>query len=518
MPVGRRAVAAAQQGEPVVEPPVDVGDRHGAHPGGGELDGQRQAVEPAHDAQHARGSRATPGRAARARWPKSSDAASSSSWESGKTRSAAMASGARVVVTTRRSRAGRDEEGHQVGDGLDDVLAVVEDEQGRRTGQGLGGPGAHVGALLGREHPAAAHRVAHPQRRADLTDDVVGGGDADQLDEVHDRLLGLAAEEVREPGLAQAAGPEDRHDAGLADQGAQGSDVVVATDQRGRLVAQPAPDRVVGGEQLGVHRSEGRAGVDAQALGEVAPHARVPVERGRAAVHRGERAQQGSGGRLVADTGLLEQREGLTVVAEGAQRPAEHRAGLRTQPARVVAQRGQRTVTTGCRCRATQRPPGRVTSGRPVAASLGGGRRGHVVTQGERVDGRLGQPEAVAAGDPLHDVGGGLGAGARHHDLQRLGRVGGCLVGPPHLVDERALTESAAVGLDQGRQQGVRASAVHGRTAPGDLAQEPQRTGRRVPVLGVGLRHPPSLGGARVGAGQPGGVRVGKGTRHPPAG
>ena len=48
------------------------------------------------------GSRATLGRAARARWPNSSDAASSPSWASGKTRSAAIANGARVVVTTRR--------------------------------------------------------------------------------------------------------------------------------------------------------------------------------------------------------------------------------------------------------------------------------------------------------------------------------------------------------------------------------------------------------------------------------
>ena len=47
-----------------------------------------------------------------------------------------------------QARAGRHEEGHQVGDRLDHVLAVVEDEQGRCPGQGLRGPGAHVVALL----------------------------------------------------------------------------------------------------------------------------------------------------------------------------------------------------------------------------------------------------------------------------------------------------------------------------------------------------------------------------------
>ena len=46
-------------------------------------------------------SSATPGRAAEARCANRSAAATSLSWPSGKTRSAAIASGARVVVTTR---------------------------------------------------------------------------------------------------------------------------------------------------------------------------------------------------------------------------------------------------------------------------------------------------------------------------------------------------------------------------------------------------------------------------------
>ena len=61
VPVGRGAVAAAQQREPVVEAAVDVLDRHRAHPGRRELDGQGQPVEPAHDAQHGRGVEGHPG-------------------------------------------------------------------------------------------------------------------------------------------------------------------------------------------------------------------------------------------------------------------------------------------------------------------------------------------------------------------------------------------------------------------------------------------------------------------------
>ncbi len=349
MPVGSRAVAAAQQGEPVVEAAVDVLDRHRAHPGGGELDGQGEPVEPAHDTQHR-------GRVERDTGPRGPG-------------SLPEQLGCRVVVELREGEdplggdregrpgrghhaqagARRHQEGHEVGDGLDHVLAVVEDEQGRCRAQCLCGPGSNVVALLGREHPPAAHRVAHAQGRPDLADDVVGRGDADQLDEVHDRLLGLPAEEVSEPGLAQAPGAEDRHDPGLADQGAQRADVVVATDEGRRLVAQPGPDRVVGGEQLGVHRGQGRARVDAEALGEVAAHLRVAVEGCGAAVHGPQGTQQGRGRLLVADTGLLEEGECLAVVAERRQRPAQHRTRLGPQPARVVTQGGQRAVAAGCR-------------------------------------------------------------------------------------------------------------------------------------------------------------------------
>ena len=65
-------------------------------------------------------------------------------------------------------------------------------------------------ALLGRQRPAGADRVAHAEHRADLADDVLGARHADELDDVHDRLGRVAREDVREPRLAQAAGPDDR--------------------------------------------------------------------------------------------------------------------------------------------------------------------------------------------------------------------------------------------------------------------------------------------------------------------
>ena len=78
--VGRAAVAAAQQREAVLEAPVDLLDRHRADLRRGELDRQRQAVEPGHDAR-ARAPRAARrrGRAASARSRNSAAASAGSS-------------------------------------------------------------------------------------------------------------------------------------------------------------------------------------------------------------------------------------------------------------------------------------------------------------------------------------------------------------------------------------------------------------------------------------------------------
>ena len=68
----------------------------------------------------------------------------------------------------------RDEEGHQLGRGVDDVLAVVEHEQARALRQPLRDAAADVEALLGRQRPLRADRVAHAEHGADLADDVLG--------------------------------------------------------------------------------------------------------------------------------------------------------------------------------------------------------------------------------------------------------------------------------------------------------------------------------------------------------
>ena len=60
-------------------------------------------------------------------------------------------------------------------------------------------------ALLGRQRPPGADRVAHAEHGADLADDVLRRRDADELDDVHHRLRGVAREDVGEARLAEAA-------------------------------------------------------------------------------------------------------------------------------------------------------------------------------------------------------------------------------------------------------------------------------------------------------------------------
>ena len=58
----------------------------------------------------------------------------------------------------------------------------------------------------------AGDGLADAEHVADLDRDAVGRGDARELDEVHDGLLGQPAHQVGEPGLPETAGSDDRGD------------------------------------------------------------------------------------------------------------------------------------------------------------------------------------------------------------------------------------------------------------------------------------------------------------------
>ena len=94
--------------------------------------------------------------------------------------------------------------------------------------------------------------------------------------------------------------------------------VVGAADQARRLVEQALAHRPVAGEQLAVQGLELGAGVDAEAVREVAAVGLVAVQRGRHAVHGREGAQQ-RGDHLVVRLRPLQERQGCVVLRRGRQ-------------------------------------------------------------------------------------------------------------------------------------------------------------------------------------------------------
>ena len=388
VPVGRGAVAAAQQGEPVVEPAVDVLDRHRAHPGRRELDGQRQPVEPAHHAQHRRRGRGPPrggrpGPAGRtARMPRRRRAGTA-----GRPARRRSRAGARVVVTTRRR-------------GQDATRKATRSATASTTCSQLSrmsraGAPARVCAVRARTSlRCSGVRIRRPLTesrtpRAEPTSPTTSSGEATPTSSTKCTTGCSASWPSRWASrvLPRPPGPRIETTRDSRTSGAQGADVVVATDQRGRLVAQPGAHRVVGGEQLGVHggqrrvrgrRRAGRRGRGAPARTGRAPRGcrarrpgsaagRRPSPRRRPRPPRAGGAPRGG-------------RRGPTASGR-ARLPPRRAAGGRRRAGRPA---GPSPPDAGAR--AGQGPPGVVAGRHPVTAALGRRRRRDVVAQGERVD------------------------------------------------------------------------------------------------------------------------------------
>jgi hypothetical protein len=156
VPVRRAAVAAAQEREPVFEAPVDLLQGHGARPGRGELDRQRQAVQAADDARHDLLGQA------HAR-PRGDSALAEELDGVGRAQLAELVDvlggdGERGAAGGEHAQVGHgdDQERHELGDRPDQVLAVVQDEEARGLPELLGDARADVGALRGRQRAARA--------------------------------------------------------------------------------------------------------------------------------------------------------------------------------------------------------------------------------------------------------------------------------------------------------------------------------------------------------------------------
>ncbi len=299
MPVRSAAVTAAQQREPVLQAAVNLLDRHGPHPGRGELDGQRQAVKPADDAGHGllgqpdagpRGDRPLAEqlrRVAHLQLAEQVDAL-------GGDRERRAAGGQHAQVGR-----GRDQEGGEFRGRLDQVLAVVQDQQARRLPEPLRDPRPDVGSLLGGQGPAGADRVTDAEDGPDFDRDILGLGDAGQLDHVHHRLGRIPGQRVRQPRLAQTARADDGHHPRTGHQGPQPGQVAVPADQLGRLVSHSAADRAVEREQAPVRAAEQLTGIRAEPLAQVPAVVLEALERYRRAAHGGLAAQQVREQRLV---------------------------------------------------------------------------------------------------------------------------------------------------------------------------------------------------------------------------
>ncbi len=399
--VRRRAVAAAQQREPVLEPPAHVGHRHHPHLRGGQLDRQGQPVEAGHQPTDLRVIEAYAG--TRGHGPPVEELDGVALAELRQLVDLLGGDAERGPRGRQHPQVGhaRGQERHGVGNGLDQVLAVVDDQQRRRADEVLGNAAAQVRRRPG--VPRGGHRVAHAQGRGDLGQHPLGRVDAGQLHQLDDGLLGEPADEVRHPRLAQPTRAEDRDDPGVVEQRPDRGDVGVAADHRRRVVLQPLPHRGVAGQQLDVEPLQLLTWLGAQTVAGLLGVRRIARERGRHPAGRGLGPQQPGEELLVARMALgqrLEQVERLGVVAEGEVGIGQHRARGVVIGERGRDQLGQRGIVGLPRAGVDPHGEGRLRAhprGVGVAGRLCRPGLGNQPPQLEDVDLTVSQPEPVSA-------------------------------------------------------------------------------------------------------------------------
>jgi hypothetical protein len=256
--------ARGQQPEPVVKATADLVGGEGAQAGGGQLDRQRLPVEPSADLEDGRPQRRGHG-------------------EPGRDGGAALAEEAHGVVvgegvdgmqhlTRDRQRfaaGGEDPQArdvfqqglHEVCSGVDEMLAVVEQEQELTIGEGVEQAGGGVGLVRYPGHDLGGadgveHGRGQPRRIADRR----------QFD--HDALAGAGPHDLAgQPRLPGAARPGQRHQPVRREQADDPPDVRRAAHEageRGRRTAWTGRS-AQHGEPGGVQR---RTGVDPELVGE----------------------------------------------------------------------------------------------------------------------------------------------------------------------------------------------------------------------------------------------------------
>ena len=270
VPVGRAAVAAAERGEPVVRarrpprPPSSCarGPRRARRPAAA-----RRAARP--PARTAVGSSTASGRVADG--PADEQLGGVAGGQLAERHRALGGQPQRRPAGRQHLQVarGRQQEGDERGDRLEDVLAVVEHQQGRAGVELRRDPTAYVG-LLGRREASAGSSPSRARRgRADGRHHVVAGAHADELDHAHVRQRRLAGERLGDAGLADAAGTEDGHQ---------------ARRRRGPPAAGPGRPRARAAARrrsaAGAHRGRRPPGARGAGAGAPAPGRRRAARRG----------------------------------------------------------------------------------------------------------------------------------------------------------------------------------------------------------------------------------------------
>jgi len=379
---------------------------------------------------------------------------------------------------------------------VDDVLAVVQYQQGGTRTERVDDAGQDVrrdAEVTDRGAPG----LPDAEGRRDLADDVVSGGDTDQGHEMHDALLGLAAHDLRETGLAKATGPDDRGDAGGSQQVRHRGEVIGAAEQRVGLVRDPVPDRWrLTLQQLPVQGLERRAGVAAKLVAQRAAVGVVPGQRRGRSSRRRLAAQQLQQDLLVPGPLCDQLGQRLGRLGASAQPRQRQRAGTRQRPLRRCpfgAQRRHRVVVPGVAAlsRFVQRETRLGVRERRLMVAGAGVPCARGCTEQDRggVGLVLAQGKPVAGGGAGDDVGAQLPSGAGDGDLL-------IAVGHPR---------------QQGQLDGHQ-SRVRRRRYPPHVARDPDHTGswrvvgsRGRPAASV----PPGRGAARP----PGSLRRRRGRR-----
>ena len=484
MPRQCRAAAAGQQPEPVGQPAGDLGERQRPQPGGGELDRQRQAVKPPDDVDDQRAGLAVQRELRADRRRPVGEQPHGGILVKGRDDEQRLPGDAKRLPACRHDPqpgAVGEQCVRQVGARVDEMLAVVQDQQGAGVGQPLKQPGACVAA--GGPLCPVGQQARFPQAdRAEYRLRHVGGvgdrrefGEPDPVRRVIDCAVPYHCGDLGgQPRLARTAGADQGDETAGLQRLSHPGDLVRAADEAGELRPQVRAGAAGGrgghgnfaAQHVQVDGPHVGSRVDAELVGEPGPQRLVPGERVRLPSGSGQRPHQ-QPGELLVQRVFRDQRLKLADAGGGPARVEllREEGDRRVQPQLLKAAGERLGEVPGIR----ERRPA------PQRQRLGHGPLGDEPLKAQRVHvaGRHRQP--VPRTRLLHGRRPAqCPAGPRHQSLQRVRHIGG----------ERAVPDGP------GQRAGAHRLAARQRQ-PGDQAAQPRAgDSHRRPAVVMDLKWP----------------------------